>query len=287
MSRNRDDLETPGQLLSLFPRNGALMLDQGAFIAEHGKTIKATYEALTPSRRTKLASQIKVDQAQLEGLVDDAAAIFAVWALTRPQPDVYSDPDVQAVVNAGIAFLEHVHFLSRKGPRPQPKTPVEHTFELSFLGKRQTLAPLMELINPGWRDPDQWDVRPALKLALSLTDKPGHGEVIADGPSDRAAALALCDSWHRRTGRQPSAGEKRSSSPYRFYLALFGSLEPTEDHLFIRRPSSLAQRLNDVVPKAFAASDIESFREVVIAQRALGRAIGTWVTTHKNRAVRS
>jgi hypothetical protein len=233
-------------------------------------------------KRQKLASQIKVNEPTLKDLVDDVGVIVSVWLLAPTTQDAYSARQHQAFVNASVDFLERVHRLSRKGmdrPESEEALAIDGLTEPSLTRMRQDLSPLMKLINPAWQDSASWDVRAALEMALSLSDKLPQGEDAAGDYRDRLAADSLVESWRRLTKSRPSAGENRMNSPYRFYLGLLGEGSPGSPSLSVKPPQGLFP--HDKGP--FSSEEIQDFREVILEKRALRRAIQRWLKAPENR----
>ncbi|NJC41032.1 hypothetical protein GGQ87_001290 [Brevundimonas alba] len=278
----RTDLEVPGRQLNVSPRQHTITDHRGSFVADHGRTPRTTFDGLSDEKRQRLAAQIKVDERTLKELVDDAGTIVAVWLLARTGRDVYSKPQHQEFINASVEFLEQVHRLSRRGidrPESEEGFAEARLTELALTPIRQELTPLMKLINPAWHDSTNWDVREALTMALTLSNKIPHGEDAAGDDRDRLAADCLTASWLRRTGRRPSTGTKRMSGPYRFYLALLDDRSPDDLSLPVEQPRSIIPQERS----KFSRDEVRDFRKVVVEGGALRRAILRWLSDSEKR----
>lgn len=272
----RSDLEARGDQLIASPRQWAAPYPGGAYIPGYGRTSRTTFESLPNEKRQRLASQIKVNQQTLKELADDAGVIVAIWLLAPTEQDVYSGRQHQAFIEASVEFLERVHRLSRRDvvrPQSEEARAEERLAELASMRVREELTPLMKLINPAWHDPNNWDVRRALRMARSLSDKLPQGEESAGDPRDRLAADSLTASWFEHTKRRPSAGESRPSSPYQFYFNLLGFGSDANPSLLVMPPQGLIPQRRST----FGNEQIQEFRRVVIKERALHRAIQRWL----------
>lgn len=278
----RSDLEVRDGQLNVSPREWAVAYPGGAFILGHGPTSRTAYAGLAEKKKQRLALQIEVSRQALKKLVDDAGTIVAVWLHAPPAHDIYSDRQEQAFINASIDFLEKTHRLSPRGnerPRSGDALAEYNLPDLALIARRQRLIPLMKLINPAWHDSTRWDVRAALKMAHSLSDRSPHGEDTAGDYRDRLAADSLVASWWTHTKKQPSIGESRKGSPFQFYMALLGDGTDEDPSLTVKRPQGFIKQEGS----AFDPDEIQEFRRVVIRQRALRRAIQRWLKDLENR----
>lgn len=257
------------------PRQTILVDKNGADIGIEGRARRNTYDALPVHRRTALADSIGVTQDTLKELVDDAGIAISQWISQPPVWDVYSDPDIQKFVTAAVAFLKLVDSHSESAypqQQEQSKESPEQSEERRaiWLRKQTALAPLMALMNPAWSQDTRWDVRRALHVAKTLSDKRLAGEDAHGDDRDIIAQDLLVQSWADRTAFLVSKGTTGNVAPDPFFDDLLKDLT-------VYRPTSLFDKENS----AFPAEEISKFHQCVVKNAGIVRAVNRWLSKNK------
>lgn len=257
------------------PREKALVDQNGANIGQEGRARRNTYDALPGHRRVELAESIGVTQDTLKDLVDDAGIAISKWISEPPAWDVYSDPDIQKLVTAAVAFLKLVNGHSASGYPLQHEQSKDSSEEIEeqrkiWLRNQMALAPLMELINPSWSQNTRWDVRRALHVANTLSDKRPTGSDASGDDRDIIAQDRLVESWATRTGFLVSKATTGKVAPDPFFDSLLTDLT-------VYRPKSIVDQDNSVFP----GEEISQFHRRVVKNAGIGRAVNRWLSKKK------
>mgnify|MGYP006894102100 CR=1 FL=1 len=245
------------------PRDRVIPAGKSSIIPGAGQAVRDTFSRLDPDRRLALADQIQVDQMVLANLVDDVGVIVSEWISCPPTEDVFSSQDMQAFVTRTIAFLDAVnsHFETGYGPASDDVGKIDRLEWDAWITKQRALAPLMVLINPAWDAEGQWDVRKALHVAKTLSDKKG-GSAASDEERTIFAQDRMIEAWFRRTGRPPGLGTTDKAAPHPFFRSLF-------EDLSVSRPTTMT----NPNPGCFTPAEVASFYAEVVNTGGILRAI--------------
>lgn len=231
------------------PRRKVIKVSNG-LISDRGHWRNSTTPTLSSVECEKLAYTFKLSQSQLEGLTQDARQVAAAWLLSAPTTDVYSNSDVQRAVQATQQFLESLEALTE--------------------AHKPALAVALKHLNPTWSDPTNWQIRQTLELMRSLSDQKGPGAITLDAPRTVEAVDVLVASWKRHTGRRPTKGAKRPTSPLRFYRALLPLLR-------VEHPRTIFV----TAPAEFSRAELEAFCAAV--EDGFIRGVDRWMKKNQGK----
>lgn len=218
------------------PRRKVVNTDNGLRVDDRGYWRKDAPHALGSIESEKLEHTFKLSYHQIERLADDAREIAAVWLFSTSTTDEFSNPDILAAMQATVNFIESLDTLAAR--------------------HKLALAPVLQHLNPAWDDPTNWQFQRALELMRSLSDQKGPGATTLDEPRTVEAVDKLVVSWKQHTGLRPSKGQKRTTSPLRFYRALLPLLRVHQPRtLFVTAPAEFSK----IELEAFSTAIDEGF----------------------------